>query len=335
MMNIYQSITKIMEEVPSIGKTQRNKTQGFMYRGIDDVMNALQPLLAKNKVFIVPEILEQMREERTTSKGGNLIYSICKIKYKFYAEDGSSVEAITIGEGMDSGDKATNKAMAIAMKYALFQVFCIPTDEMKDPDSETPEQSTKKSNTTDNQISEEDAKKVEAMMKEMGWNVEELLQKNYKISKTTDLTASQYVKILEAIKKQRRQNNMNKVILLGRLTKDPETRYTQSTNTQVTSFTLAVNRRFVKQEEERQADFINIVSWNKTAEFVSKYFSKGQQVGVIGRIQTRNYDDEQGVKHYITEVIAEEVYFAGEKKEKAQNDPTDDFEITNSDDLPF
>lgn len=128
---------------------------------------------------------------------------------------------------------------------------------------------------------------------------------------------------------------MNKVILMGRLTKDPEVRYTQSTNTMVTSFTLAVNRRFVKQGEERQADFINIVSWNKTAEFVSKYFSKGQQVGVIGRIQTRNYDDEQGVKHYITEVIAEEVYFAGEKKEKAQNDPTDDFEITNSDDLPF
>ena len=128
---------------------------------------------------------------------------------------------------------------------------------------------------------------------------------------------------------------MNKVILMGRLTRDPETRYTQTSNMQVTSFTLAVNRRFVKQGEERQADFINIVSWNKTAEFVSKYFSKGQQVGVIGRIQTRNYDDEQGVKHYITEVIAEEVYFAGEKKEKAQNDPTDDFEITNSDDLPF
>ena len=145
-MNIYESITKIMEVVPSIGKNQRNKTQGFMYRGIDDVMNALQPLLAKNKVFIVPEILEQTREERISSKGGNLIYSICKIKYKFYAEDGSSVEAITIGEGMDSGDKATNKAMAIAMKYALFQVFCIPTDEMKDPDSETPEQSTKKNN---------------------------------------------------------------------------------------------------------------------------------------------------------------------------------------------
>ena len=128
---------------------------------------------------------------------------------------------------------------------------------------------------------------------------------------------------------------MNKVILLGRLTRDPETRYTQTSNMQVTSFTLAVNRRFVKQGEERQADFINIVSWNKTAEFVSKYFKKGQQVGVIGRIQTRNYDDKQGVKHYVTEVIAEEVYFAGEKKEESQNNTADDFEITDMDSLPF
>lgn len=140
-MNIYESITKIMEEVPAIGKNKTNEQQHFKFRGIDDVMNALQPLLSKNKVFIVPEILEQTREERTTSKGGNLIYSICKIKYKFYAEDGSSIEAITIGEGMDSGDKATNKAMAIAMKYALFQVFCIPTEEIKDPDAETPPES--------------------------------------------------------------------------------------------------------------------------------------------------------------------------------------------------
>jgi single-strand DNA-binding protein len=130
---------------------------------------------------------------------------------------------------------------------------------------------------------------------------------------------------------------MNKAILMGRLTKDPETRYTQTNNIQVTSFTLAVNRRFTK-DGEQQADFINIVSWNKTAEFVSKYFRKGQQVGVIGRIQTRNYDDDKGVKHYITEVIAEEVYFADSKKEGQANttiDTTNDFEISNSDDLPF
>ena len=130
---------------------------------------------------------------------------------------------------------------------------------------------------------------------------------------------------------------MNKTILMGRLTKDPDTRYTQTTNTQVTSFTLAVNRSFAK-DGEQQADFINIVAWNKTAEFVSKYFRKGQQVGVIGRIQTRNYDDEQGTKHYITEVIAEEVYFADSKKEGQADttlDTTNDFEISSSDDLLF
>lgn len=138
-MNIYQAITGIISEVGAIGKEKKNQQQGFMYRGIDDVLNALQPLFAKHKIFIVPEVLEQIREDRQTARGGNLIYSICKVKYTFYAEDGSFVSATVIGEGMDSGDKATNKAMSVAMKYACFQVFCIPTEEMKDPDSESPE----------------------------------------------------------------------------------------------------------------------------------------------------------------------------------------------------
>ena len=129
---------------------------------------------------------------------------------------------------------------------------------------------------------------------------------------------------------------MNKVILLGRLTKDPEVRYTQTTNTLVASFTLAVNRRFVKQGEERQADFVNIVAWNKTGEFVSKYFKKGQQVAVVGRLQTRSYQDNNNQTRYVTEVIAEEVYFADSNKNTEENTTTDEqFEITNSDDLPF
>ena len=132
---------------------------------------------------------------------------------------------------------------------------------------------------------------------------------------------------------------MDKVVLMGRLTKDPDIRYTQSTNTMVASFSLAVNRRFAK-EGEQQADFINIVAWSKTAEFVSKYSKKGQQVAVVGRIQTRNYDDDKGVKHYITEVIAEEVYFADSKKENTETTnntitQTTDFETTSDDDLPF
>ena len=195
-MNIYESITKIMEEIPAIGKDQTNKTQGFKYRGIDDVMNTLQPLLSKNKVFIVPQILEQTRAERTTNKGGNLIYSICKIKYIFYAEDGTYIEAVTVGEGMDSGDKATNKAMAIAMKYALFQVFCIPTEEMKDPDGETPEGSKPKNQL----ISAEDAKRLQEMMEAKGLNVQALLQKNYNLNNTTELNSEQYAKIMIAIK---------------------------------------------------------------------------------------------------------------------------------------
>ena len=141
---------------------------------------------------------------------------------------------------------------------------------------------------------------------------------------------------------------MNKVILMGRLTRDPEVRYTQNTNTLVASFSLAVNRRFVKQGEERQADFINIVAWNKTGEFCSKYFKKGQQVGVIGRIQTRTWDDEQGQKHYVTEVIAEEAYFADSKRDGDTSwagfdntfgeniVPNTEFQVTSSDDdLPF
>ena len=132
---------------------------------------------------------------------------------------------------------------------------------------------------------------------------------------------------------------MNKVELLGRLTKDPEIRYTQS-NIPVASFTLAVNRRFAK-EGEQQADFINIVAWNKTAEFCGKYFKKGSQIALVGRIQTRTYEDN-GTKKYITEVVAEEVYFADSKKDITEDngEPTDitnDIEtmVASGDDLPF
>ena len=142
---------------------------------------------------------------------------------------------------------------------------------------------------------------------------------------------------------------MNKVVLMGRLTRDPEVRYTQTSNTLVSSFSLAVNRRFVRQGEERQADFINVVAWSKTGEFCSKYFKKGQQVGVIGRIQTRNWEDDQGQKHYITEVVAEEAYFAEGRRDgestgsfdatfgamPSANGGTSDFEISSGDDLPF
>ncbi len=105
---------------------------------------------------------------------------------------------------------------------------------------------------------------------------------------------------------------MNKVFLIGRLTRDPELRYTGS-NTAVASFTLAVNRTFTNQAGEREADFINIVVWRKQAENVKNYLSQGSQVAVDGRIQTRSYDDNNGQKRYVTEVVADNVEFLGSK----------------------
>lgn len=134
---IYAAISAAMADISAIGKDKYNQQQGFRFRGIDDVMNALKPILTKNKIFTVPQVLEQTREIKVTAKGGELRYSLLKIAFRFYTTDGSFVEAVTLGEGMDSGDKASNKAMAIAYKYALFQVFCIPTEEMIDPDGES------------------------------------------------------------------------------------------------------------------------------------------------------------------------------------------------------
>ncbi len=105
---------------------------------------------------------------------------------------------------------------------------------------------------------------------------------------------------------------MNKVVLIGRLTRDPELRYTGS-NTPVATFTLAVNRNFSNQQGEREADFINIVVWRKQAENVKNYLTQGSQAAVEGRLQTRSYDDQNGQKRYVTEVVADNVEFLGSK----------------------
>ena len=128
------------------------------------------------------------------------------------------------------------------------------------------------------------------------------------------------------------------------MTADPETRYTKSTNTMVVTFTLAVNRRFAK-EGEKQADFIYITAWSKTAEFCSKYFRKGKQVGIIGRLEQQEWENTEGKKQSKTQVVAEEVYFADSKTTgqadtsildgKTPVNTNNDFEITTEDDLPF
>lgn len=213
---IYQAINSIMKEIGAIGKNQKNQQQNFMFRGIDAVMNAISPALIKYKVFVVPEVLEQIREERQTKTGSNLIYSVCKMKYTFYAEDGSFVEAVVVGEGMDSGDKATNKAMSIAFKYACFQVFCIPTEEMKDPDEECHEVEPKKKQKSesdavaDKKLQKIDAVQLEALKAILAGNgiEEKTVLDLYKLKSLEEVTNQKYENIqshLEDIKKKQEE----------------------------------------------------------------------------------------------------------------------------------
>lgn len=128
-----------MSLVGVVGKDRKNEQQWYKFRGIDDMYNALNEHLATEKVFFTSEVLESTREERITKNGGLLMYSILKMKFTAYAEDGSFVESTTIGEAMDTGDKSMNKAMSTAYKYALMQIFCIPTEEDKDTENNTHE----------------------------------------------------------------------------------------------------------------------------------------------------------------------------------------------------
>ena len=111
---------------------------------------------------------------------------------------------------------------------------------------------------------------------------------------------------------------MNKVILIGRLTADPTLRYTQS-GTGVATFTLAVNRRSSNQNREREADFINCVAWQKSAEFVANYFRKGQEMALEGRLQVRSYDGNDGQRRWVTEVITDQIEFVGAKNDRNNN----------------
>ena len=136
---IYGLIGQAMRKVGAIGKDSVNQSQKYRFRGIDAVYNALNPVMGELGLFICPEIIDHRREERQNTNGTVLKYSILTIKYTLYAPDGSNVSCVVVGEGMDSGDKASNKAMSVALKYACFQLLMIPTEEMIDPDAETHE----------------------------------------------------------------------------------------------------------------------------------------------------------------------------------------------------
>ena len=147
-LNVYECIALVSEDLSKdgISKSRNNEQQHYKFRGIDDVYNALAPILAKHKLVVIPRILSRAVTERATQKGGVLFYVVVEAEFDFVsAWDGSRVTVRTYGEAMDSGDKATNKAMSAAYKYAAFQTFCIPTEGDNDADAHTPETSAPKS----------------------------------------------------------------------------------------------------------------------------------------------------------------------------------------------
>lgn len=143
---IHEAILQMMEEVGHIGKDNKNSQQNYNFRGIDQVYSAIQPLFIKFRVYPTCRLLDMQREQRDTRQGGSLQHSVLSLRYRFTcAVDGSFIETDVIGEGMDSGDKASNKGMSVGYKYAIFQLLCIPTEAV-DPDSESPEPAAKGKN---------------------------------------------------------------------------------------------------------------------------------------------------------------------------------------------
>lgn len=139
---IYKKIAAVMAEMAKegIGKDRKNDQQGYKFRGIDDVYNALAGPMSRNGLVVLPRIVERLVVERTNAKGTALFYVTVKAEFDFVAaEDGSFHTVATYGEAMDSGDKATNKAMSAAFKYACMQAFCIPTEGDNDADAHTHE----------------------------------------------------------------------------------------------------------------------------------------------------------------------------------------------------
>lgn len=139
---IFKKMSSVMKSIGHVGKDQKNLAQGFKFRGIDQFVNALHPALIEHGVIVTMDVLDKKEEIREVNKNGSVRldkHVSLTMKYTFHAEDGSSVSSTVASEGLDTGDKATNKALSAAFKYALIQTFSVPTEDMEDSDRTSPE----------------------------------------------------------------------------------------------------------------------------------------------------------------------------------------------------
>ena len=168
---VYVAIANVMRDVgkDGIGKNRKNAEQKYSFRGIDDIFNALSPLLAKHHLIIVPRVLTRERTERPTKSGGVMFGVVVHVEFTIVCStDGTCITACTFGEGMDTSDKATNKAMSAAYKYMAMQTFCIPIDG-SDGDDETP-------TVEDDRITEAQAQEIDTLLSATKSNLDAFLK---------------------------------------------------------------------------------------------------------------------------------------------------------------
>ena len=201
---IYPAMAKVMSQIGNIGKDNKNKAQGFSFRGIDDIYNHVHGLLAANDIFCLADTLSAEREVRQSKNGGCLYVTHLRIKFSFVHKDGSRVSTTLQGEGMDSADKGTNKATSVSHKYAFLTTFAIPTIEMAEPDRDSFDQ-------TIMLIDEERVAGLKAAAEEVGANIGamfEYLKGKEMIRKTvqslSDLTTDEANTVSNAIQAKRK-----------------------------------------------------------------------------------------------------------------------------------
>lgn len=195
--NIIERMSRVMAEMSSVGKTQRNSEQGYMFRGIDAFMNALHPVMVKHEVIVTPKVLDRTSFERDRMRGGQVV-GVTRVvemlvEFTFHEPGGSQLTVVTAGEGADVADKATNKAMAGALKYAIMQTFMVPTQEMRDGDADTPELSSGSARAQEQRQQAQDAPPREQVMHALDEACEALGQTRAKVTekwrKTHDVGA--------------------------------------------------------------------------------------------------------------------------------------------------
>lgn len=199
---VYAAIAAVQGELAKIGiakKRQNKQGDGYMFRGIDDVYAALSPLLAANGLCVIPRVIERVCEERKSSRGNPLFYVTVHAEFDFVsAIDGSKHTAATYGEAMDSGDKATNKAMSAAYKYAAFMTFAIPTEGDNDADATTHEVA------PDPNVTDEQYEELLATATEVGANLK-IFCDLYNIESLRDIKASNFARAKNALLAKKRK----------------------------------------------------------------------------------------------------------------------------------